>query len=245
MKHIPSRKATGFTLIELLVVIAIIAILAAILMPALSQARERGKTATCINNLKQIGLGIGQYAGNNNDFFPATNYDGSSPYNVMVRSRRLKCQKAYYGMATALYVPRYASAKSFACPSVPTTIRKGGYAAFNDTDYMDRNCGANWLSSGYYFNPYKYEYYKDNDSRQRAEDNKFREINRLDNGTVAAAVDDCVEEEELVHNGRVNVLYLGGMVLAKPMDYYLYAHGDKLMEFFHRYRSTNTTLAVD
>ena len=62
---------------------------------------------------------------------------------------------------------------------------------------------------------------------------------------MAAAVDDCVEKEELVHNGRVNVLYLGGMVLAKPMDYYLYAHGDKLMEFFHRYRSTNTTLAVD
>ncbi len=61
---------TLFTLIELLVVIAIIAILAAILLPALNQARERGRTSSCVNNLKQLSLGISQYLGDNGDQLP-------------------------------------------------------------------------------------------------------------------------------------------------------------------------------
>ena len=59
-----------FTLIELLVVIAIIAILAAMLLPALQQARERGKTAKCISNLKNLALGVQGYCDVSNDIMP-------------------------------------------------------------------------------------------------------------------------------------------------------------------------------
>ena len=67
------RRGKGFTLIELLVVIAIIAILAAMLLPALAKAKAKAKTLACVNNNRQVALAFMMYAGDNNDFLPPLN----------------------------------------------------------------------------------------------------------------------------------------------------------------------------
>jgi prepilin-type N-terminal cleavage/methylation domain-containing protein len=106
--------AGGFTLVELLVVIAIIAILAALLLPALSRARASAHRTECLSNMRQISLGILLYAADNGDTFPAaSNVTGDilSTNDCGIFYKRL--MKKYVGLQGA----SSAQDKVFACPA--------------------------------------------------------------------------------------------------------------------------------
>jgi prepilin-type N-terminal cleavage/methylation domain-containing protein/prepilin-type processing-associated H-X9-DG protein len=137
MKSRINTPSRGFTLIELLVVIAIIAILAALLLPALALAKQKGKQITCLNNLKEMGVAMMTYVSDSSDSMPSSagnaagfnttdwiywrNNGGTSPNNPNGPLDYIKNSVLLLSMGTA------ASTNVLICPSQTVFPMNNGY----------------------------------------------------------------------------------------------------------------------
>src|SRR5690349_15572194 len=140
----------GFTLIELLVVIAIIALLAAILFPVFSRARENARRASCASNMKQAALGTMMYVNDNDNRMPNATFGGAAGYNFsawepirpyLKSEQVLFCpsMNKYVEQANDLFKQHYSFSINYDLPaSISALARTGGSLGWKLPPLLDQ-----------------------------------------------------------------------------------------------------------